>query len=88
MPSTPNPLIEMGRLNSVVVSKDERPNPSFEDSALLGFKNTVQSRRAIRIFDGVPIIDRKYPLDAVADAFRYVETAQKTGIVVINVIGI
>lgn len=32
------------------------------------------------------VIDRKYPLDAVADAYRYVETEQKTGIVVVNVI--
>ena len=31
------------------------------------------------------VIDRSYPLEAVADAYRYVETAQKTGIVVINV---
>jgi NADPH:quinone reductase-like Zn-dependent oxidoreductase len=30
------------------------------------------------------VIDREYPLDAIADAYRYVETAQKTGIVVIN----
>ncbi|WP_458878315.1 nitroreductase family protein [Arenibacterium sp. CAU 1754] len=45
----------MGKLDRVVVSKDERPNPSFETSALPGFKKTVQSRRAIRIFDGAPI---------------------------------
>jgi len=32
------------------------------------------------------VIDREYPLDAIADAYRYVETGQKTGIVVINVI--
>jgi NADPH:quinone reductase-like Zn-dependent oxidoreductase len=32
------------------------------------------------------VIDRKYPLDAIADAYRYVETEQKTGIVVIDVI--
>lgn len=31
------------------------------------------------------IIDRKYPLAAIADAYRYVETGQKFGIVVINV---
>jgi NADPH:quinone reductase-like Zn-dependent oxidoreductase len=31
------------------------------------------------------IIDRKYPLAAIADAYRYVETGQKVGIVVINV---
>jgi NADPH:quinone reductase-like Zn-dependent oxidoreductase len=32
------------------------------------------------------VIDRSYPLDAIADAYRYVETGQKTGIVVINVV--
>jgi len=32
-----------------------------------------------------PIVDREYPLEAIADAYRYVETGQKTGIVVINV---
>jgi hypothetical protein len=31
------------------------------------------------------VIDRVYPLEAIADAYRYVETGQKTGIVVINV---
>jgi NADPH:quinone reductase-like Zn-dependent oxidoreductase len=32
-----------------------------------------------------PVIDREYPLEAIADAYRYVETGMKTGIVVINV---
>jgi len=31
------------------------------------------------------IFDRSYPLEDIAEAFRYVETGQKTGIVVINV---
>jgi NADPH:quinone reductase-like Zn-dependent oxidoreductase len=31
------------------------------------------------------LIDRTYPLDSIADAYRYVETGQKLGIVVINV---
>ncbi len=31
------------------------------------------------------IVDRTYSLDAIAEAYRYVETGQKTGIVVINV---
>ncbi|MCW2856830.1 MAG: NAD(P)-dependent alcohol dehydrogenase [Marmoricola sp.] len=37
--------------------------------------------------DFVPVIDRSYPLDEVAEAFRYVETGQKTGNVVIRVSG-
>jgi nitroreductase len=45
----------MGNLDHVVVSTDERPNPSFKTSALSGFKKVVQSRRAVRKFDGVPI---------------------------------
>jgi NADPH:quinone reductase-like Zn-dependent oxidoreductase len=32
-----------------------------------------------------PVIDREYPLAAIADAYRYVETQRKTGIVVVNV---
>jgi NADPH:quinone reductase-like Zn-dependent oxidoreductase len=32
-----------------------------------------------------PVIDRTYPLEAIADAYRYVETGQKAGIVVIKV---
>jgi NADPH:quinone reductase-like Zn-dependent oxidoreductase len=31
------------------------------------------------------VIDRKYPLAAIADAYRYVETGQKVGIVAIDV---
>jgi NADPH:quinone reductase-like Zn-dependent oxidoreductase len=31
------------------------------------------------------VIDRKYPLEQIADAFRYVETGQKTGNVVITI---
>jgi NADPH:quinone reductase-like Zn-dependent oxidoreductase len=31
------------------------------------------------------VIDREYPIEAIADAYRYVETGHKTGIVVINV---
>lgn len=31
------------------------------------------------------VIDREYPLEAIADAYRYVETGRKTGIAVINV---
>tara|TARA_R110000751_G_scaffold307889_2_gene433770 strand:+ start:102105 stop:102227 length:123 start_codon:yes stop_codon:yes gene_type:complete len=31
------------------------------------------------------VFDRSYPLDDIVEAFHYVETEQKTGIVVINV---
>lgn len=33
-----------------------------------------------------PVIDRRYPLERIADAYRYVETGQKTGGVVITVV--
>ena len=31
------------------------------------------------------VVDRSYPLDAIAEAYRYVYTGQKAGIVVIDV---
>ncbi|CAM5677416.1 MULTISPECIES: zinc-binding dehydrogenase [unclassified Streptomyces] len=33
-----------------------------------------------------PVIDRRCPLERIADAYRYVETGQKTGSVVITVV--
>jgi NADPH:quinone reductase-like Zn-dependent oxidoreductase len=33
----------------------------------------------------VPVIDRSYPLAAIADAYRYVQTGEKAGVVVIDV---
>jgi NADPH:quinone reductase-like Zn-dependent oxidoreductase len=34
----------------------------------------------------IPVVDRRYPLAAIADAYRYVQSAQKAGIVVIDVV--
>jgi len=33
-----------------------------------------------------PVVDRRYPLDAIVDAYRYVETGEKIGNVVIDVV--
>lgn len=33
----------------------------------------------------VPVVDRRYPLAAIADAYRYVQTGEKAGVVVIDV---
>jgi len=34
----------------------------------------------------VPVIDRRYPLAEIADAYRYVQTGQKAGVVVIDIV--
>jgi len=47
------------------------------------FVRYLAERMADDRFRGV--FDRRYPLEDIAEAFRYVETGQKTGIVVINV---
>jgi len=42
-------------------------------------------RRLIESGEFRPVIDRTYPLDEIVDAYRYVETGQKIGNVVISV---
>lgn len=44
-------------------------------------KNRIESGR----YD--PVIDRRYPLDAIAEAYRYVQAGEKAGVVVIDVEG-
>jgi NADPH:quinone reductase-like Zn-dependent oxidoreductase len=41
-------------------------------------------RELIESGDFKPVIDRTYPLDQIVDAYRYVETGQKTGNVIIS----
>ena len=48
-----------------------------------GFVRFLKERMEAREFRAV--IDRRYPLEAITDAYRYVETGQKTGIVVIDI---
>src|ERR1700688_1584426 len=48
-----------------------------------GFVDFLKTRMEAGQFRAV--VDRKYPLAAIADAYRYVETEQKVGIVVIDV---
>jgi NADPH:quinone reductase-like Zn-dependent oxidoreductase len=50
-----------------------------------GFVGFLKSRMEAGQFRAV--IDRKYPLADIANAYRYVETGQKVGIVVIDVVG-
>ncbi|MHC1743258.1 MAG: NAD(P)-dependent alcohol dehydrogenase [Syntrophobacteraceae bacterium] len=53
---------------------------SSKAKALVDFLKTRMETGGFRA-----VIDREYPFEAIADAYRYVETGQKTGIVVINV---
>jgi NADPH:quinone reductase-like Zn-dependent oxidoreductase len=62
------------RSNRVVI-----PTPG----CINGFVGYLKSRMEAGQFRG--IVDRKYPLAEIADAYRYVETGQKVGIVVIDV---
>jgi NADPH:quinone reductase-like Zn-dependent oxidoreductase len=45
-----------------------------------GLKDKIEAGRFI------PVIDRRYPLAEIADAYRYVQTGQKAGVVVIDII--
>ena len=55
--------------------------PRGSGHAFVGFLKGLMESGQFRA-----VIDRRYPLDAIADAYRYVETGQKVGIVVINVV--
>ena len=47
------------------------------------FVNDLKNRIEAGRF--VPVIDRRYPLDVIADAYRYVQTGEKAGVVVVDV---
>ena len=48
-------------------------------------KSIVLIKRLMELGKFKAVIDRKYPLEQIAEAYRYVEKGQKTGNVVINV---
>jgi NADPH:quinone reductase-like Zn-dependent oxidoreductase len=54
------------------------PIPKHDQAMVGHFRDLIESG------EFSPVIDRTYPLDQIVDAYRYVETGQKTGNVVIN----
>ena len=55
------------------------PIPKHDQQMVTYFKELIESGTF------TPVIDRRYPLDQIVEAYRYVETGQKIGNVVINV---
>lgn len=55
------------------------PIPTIKQDDLLFFKQLVEDGKFR------PVIDRYYPMDEIVDAYKYVETEQKTGNVIIRV---
>ena len=53
------------------------PIPSISKEDVLFLKELVQNG------EFKPVIDRHYPLDQIVDAYKYVESGQKTGNVII-----
>jgi NADPH:quinone reductase-like Zn-dependent oxidoreductase len=55
------------------------PIPKHDQQMVRYFKELIESGQF------TPVIDRRYPLDQIVEAYRYVETGQKIGNVVISV---
>ena len=53
--------------------------PKYDQEMVRHFKEMIESG------EFKPVIDRRYPLDQIVEAYRYVETGQKIGNVVISV---
>jgi NADPH:quinone reductase-like Zn-dependent oxidoreductase len=55
------------------------PIPNIDKKDLLFFKQLIESG------EYKPVIDRKYSLEQIVEAYKYVETGQKTGNVVLTI---
>ena len=58
------------------------PIPKHDQAMVRYIKGLVESRAF------TPVIDRRFPLDEIVDAYRYAETGQKIGNVIISVTGL
>jgi len=56
------------------------PLPKHSKKEIIFFREIIESGQYRAV------IDRKYPLDEISEAYRYVETGQKTGSVVITIV--
>ena len=74
-----NPLLAIG--SSITKSNRVIFPIANRRKGFVPFLKSLMERHEFRA-----VIDRAYPLEAIADAYRYVETGQKVGIVVINVV--
>ena len=79
-PLSQNPLLVLGTR----FSRGRRvlfPMPRIDRAVVEYLKELVESQQF------TPLIDRTYPLEDIVEAYRYVETEQKVGNVVITVVG-
>lgn len=60
-----NPLADMADMPGLTTEQADRPDDSFRESALPGFKQALTARRSIRAYDGVAI-----PEDIFRDCLR------------------